>query len=142
MWWLNHPYGYDPLVASTPAVLSNQRLDPISVAGQAQPFRLRELCQGIIFTMRALAIITSLGAFIHETQPPDTPASWRSVDPMWGTHLAYLASVGVTAAADGSTLKFISTYFAVPKKEDVARSIFHGKALSRKCAPPAAYELA
>jgi len=115
-------------------------VDP-KITGKANVNSLMAIFEesNITFGIRAILLITCLTTFLAEVAPPtevrrlETDAVFCS-DPT--NHFKQLLSfMLIQMIAEGEVL-FVATYFAIAKTSGGARSIFNGKAFSRKCKPP------
>lgn len=135
----------DMLAVGAPVVFPEDLLldeIPPQICGHANIAKLAEDLQkegrAIVFTLAALAVISSLPVFLASVQPPGycsgPPTSGR-----WTRHIVQLLVAGVfTAITVRREVKAVASYFGILKNTDppTCRSIFNGRQFSSRCARP------
>ena len=103
-------------------------LDKITVAGQCSP---QGLGAKYSWLLMALALVTNLGAFLELFTETPRIRWGDDTRPVYEAHVAELIGFGVLKSIPSGEVKFISRYFAVPKKNDTARAILNLRNLSK-----------
>lgn len=116
------------------------KLDPITVARNLKPQKLLSAAKLFPWLLMAVLLISDLGAFTSLFTKPfsEIVINWsqRSSDKYFD-HFQVLRDCSLLAEEKSGKLKFLSSYFAIGKKDGIfARAIFNGRALSRLQKPP------
>jgi len=114
-------------------------LDPIENAGCLDTNALLRTALKLGWSHAAsnISLITDIATF--RTRALAAPIENRRLlrtHPKYQSHIRELERSNVLALEEASFLLFCSRYFAVPKNDDVSRSIFNGNLLSKACVPP------
>lgn len=91
----------------------------------------------LTFALEAISILidpTTIRELVTDPIKLKRTSRNRFTNSAYRDHLRDLTRWGVTQA--GGSVRFVSRYFAIPKTESVARSIFNGRLLSRFFAVP------
>lgn len=130
---------YDDNAFEIEGQVSSLPLDPIEVARSANVnhILLRAQHLKLAFAEQAIGWLGSIEDLWIEAAPLKPPP-YHSTNADYHRHLRYLSSaqVKVCELATEAQLRFVSGYFAIPKNDQVARSIFSGRKLSLKHHPP------
>jgi hypothetical protein len=114
-------------------------LDPIKVAGGADLATITRMAETLqcVFALQALGWLEDIDD-LWIVPPPERPPRFIPTPAPYHPHLQYLAGsrVGVLASVTAQDVRFVSSYFAIPKNDEVSRSIFNGRALSDRCHVP------
>lgn len=122
--------------ADTPEA-SSLPLDAIHCAGQLNINLLAKNSSTIPFVVHLLTIILSVDAFIEVLKPETLLRNERHfTSARYEQHFSDLLNFHILREVKSEQVRHTSTYFAVPKKGHVARSIFNGKRLSAACQTP------
>jgi hypothetical protein len=112
------------------------KLDPCEVAGTFK-FNFHHRFP---FTRHALSLVQSPGAFMALFDRQPVFDSRIMVSDEYQAHMEALARDHIISRIASDEARFLSRYFAVPKKrngsEPTARAIFNGKRISRLMRPP------
>ena len=103
-------------------------LDKIEVAGVARPELLRSTMR---FLTLALLLITDVSVFEGLFREKPSVVWGASTRNDFARHLSQLVAWGVLVGIKSGEAKFISPFFAVPKKNSTARAILNLRRLSR-----------
>jgi hypothetical protein len=125
------------------------KLDEVQCAGQANPKVIRRAAEilHLSFVVTFINIIImpiALNSIMREDAVFPGAFEGRSTAVKWQQHFSDLKMWGLLEAMDDQfgALKFISTYFAVPKSDgSTARSIFNGRRLSKQFKSPPSVNL-
>jgi hypothetical protein len=136
-------YSGSNYVFSRPDIKADQlRLDEVKVAGQANLRQIRMWANELNFSpaKHALHLICdedSLKEILKVPLSVEHERYHRCTAVKWKKHLSCLRDWNVTEVTERRFLKFLCSYFAIPKDEEVSRTIFNGRWLSDLChAPP------
>ncbi len=118
------------------------KLDPVLCAGRAKIGEMRESARrmGMTFAVNLLGIILDYSLFIGRmkisTDSKQEPRKLKFTNNKYRDQLEELCGFGITSKVSAGLLKHCSTYFAVPKTEELDRAIFNGKTLSSRFTTP------
>lgn len=110
------------------------KLDPVSVAGCLDRTTLERDVENILFAKAALGIVMRETNFVETLRPPkERPKHVRMVTTheKWFPHFGLLLAFTLLQITTAGACLLYASYFAVPKADDTARSIFNGKQVSR-----------
>ncbi len=128
----NVNYGYDGAPLRSNEILE---LDHISVAAQARLHVLEHWAkrESIYFVQATCDLLNGRDIEKIITVPEER---YRATSDKWRPHLDQLVSSEVLEEVTREEVNYCATYFAVPKTDFLARSIFNGRLLSRASMPP------
>jgi len=127
-------YGLPAGEAVDPTKLDLDAVDP-DICGKANMKQLPGMVKDFTFGWRAIMVITTLTFFIREVAPPVCVRRLES-DENWDHHFVQLKTFGLIATIGEGLVKYVCTYFGIPKSSGGARSIFNGKRFSKLCKTP------
>lgn len=114
-------------------------LDKIENAGCLRPERLLQEARFIGWghVEELVSLIADVRKFeAHVLNEPIGNRRLRRTPPKFMGHMLDLNTALVLSPVAVEYIKHCATYFAVPKNEEVSRSIFNGSSLSKKCKVP------
>ena len=157
LWRLLKQYGYNSstytALNAAPATQAEGTVQPLDgidpdLPGSANIARIKQFansysCEVVNFS---LSIITERAAFEslliqEELDRLRAKQRVRFTNRKYSDHWRDLRIAGLMRDLDTNLVLFFSTYFAVPKNEEVARAIFNGKELSSLFRPPGSVNL-
>jgi len=113
------------------------KLDPITVAGDANLNVLKQWATDLKFQpgIEAVRILTE-DAAVASVLKEEPSRTERETPPKWTKHLKQLKEWKVISPVSPSDVKCFCKYFAVPKSDQLGRSIFNGRPFCGSCTDP------